>query len=216
MALIVAGSLFLVDHLVGLPFSIWVWWPVILIVVGASNFLVNPRSWVVSRGLIVAGVILLLGTLSVLDVSIGILWPVLLLILGAVILFGGGRRLSRRSRPQNAAAAAGTSDLNISAFFAGGEQRTSDQSLRSGQVSAIFGSAEVDLRGATVAGDEATIEATALFGSLRLRVPDDWAVDVQTTNLFGSFETKRAQPSDPKARLTILASSTFGSIEIAS
>ena len=53
-----------------------------------------------------------------------------------------------------------------------------------------------------------------MFGSLRLRVPDDWAVDVQTTNLFGNFETKRAQPSDPKARLTILASSTFGSIEL--
>ena len=55
-----------------------------------------------------------------------------------------------------------------------------------------------------------------MFGSLRLRVPDDWAVDVQTTNLFGNFETKRAQPSDPKARLTILASSTFGSIELTS
>ena len=90
------------------------------------------------------------------------------------------------------------------------------QSAKRKQVSAIFGSAEVDLRGATIDGDEAAIEATALFGSLRLRVPDDWAVDVQTTNLFGNFETKRAQPSDPKARLTILASSTFGSIELTS
>lgn len=183
-------------------------------VIGISNFLVNPRSWVVSAGLIVAGVILLLGTLNVLDVSIGILWPVLLLILGAFILFGGGRRRSRRSRPQNATGAAGTSDLNISAFFAGSEQRISDQSLRSGQVSAIFGSAEVDLRGTTLEGDAASIEATALFGSLRLRVPNDWAVDVQTTNMFGSFESKRVQPTDPKARLSILATSTFGSIEL--
>ena len=216
LALLVIGSLFLVDHLVAFPFHKS--WPAILMVIGISNFLVNPRSWVVSAGLIVAGVIFLLGTLNILDVSFGILWPVLLLILGAFILFGGGRRRSRRSRPQNATGAAGTSDLNISAFFAGSEQRISDQSLRSGQVSAIFGSAEVDLRGATITidGDEAAIEATALFGSLRLRVPDDWAVDVQTTNLFGNFETKRAQPSDPKARLTILASSTFGSIELTS
>ena len=183
-------------------------------VIGISNFLVNPRSWVVSAGLIVAGVIFLLGTLNVLDVSMGILWPVLLLILGAVILFGGGRRRSRRPRTQNATRAAGTSDLNISAFFAGSEQRISDQSLRSGQVSAIFGSAEVDLRGTTLEGDAASIEATALFGSLRLRVPNDWAVDVQTTNMFGSFESKRVQPTDPKARLSILATSTFGSIEL--
>ena len=212
LALLVIGSLFLVDHLVAFPFHKS--WPAILMVIGISNFLVNPRSWVVSAGLIVAGVILLLGTLNVLDVSIGILWPVLLLILGAVILFGGGRRRSRRPRTQNATRAAGTSDLNISAFFAGSEQRISDQSLRSGQVSAIFGSAEVDLRGTTLEGDAASIEATALFGSLRLRVPNDWAVDVQTTNMFGSFESKRVQPTDPKARLSILATSTFGSIEL--
>ena len=99
LALLVIGSLFLVDHLVAFPFHKS--WPAILMVIGISNFLVNPRSWVVSAGLIVAGVIFLLGTLNVLDVSIGILWPVLLLILGAVILFGGGRRRSRRSRTQN-------------------------------------------------------------------------------------------------------------------
>ena len=212
LVLLVIGSLFLVDHLVAFPFHKS--WPAILMVIGVSNFLVNPRSWVVSAGLIVTGVIFLLGTLNVLDVSIGILWPVLLLILGAVILFGGGRRHSRRPRTQNATRDAGTSDLNISAFFAGSEQRISDQSLRSGQVSAIFGSAEVDLRGTTLEGDAASIEATALFGSLRLRVPNDWAVDVQTTNMFGSFESKRVQPTDPKARLSILATSTFGSIEL--
>ena len=212
LVLLVIGSLFLVDHLVAFPFHKS--WPAILMVIGVSNFLVNPRSWVVSAGLIVTGVIFLLGTLNVLDVSIGILWPVLLLILGAVILFGGGRIRSRRPRTQNATGAAGTSDLNISAFFAGSEQRISDQSLRSGQVSAIFGSAEVDLRGTTLEGDAASIEATALFGSLRLRVPNDWAVDVQTTNMFGSFESKRVQPTDPKARLSILATSTFGSIEL--
>ena len=89
------------------------------------------------------------------------------------------------------------------------------QSAKSKQVSAIFGSAEVDLRGTTLEGDAASIEATALFGSLRLRVPNDWAVDVQTTNMFGSFESKRTQPADPKARLSVLATSTFGSIELA-
>ena len=212
LALLVIGSLFLVDHLVAFPFHKS--WPAILMVIGISNFLVNPRSWVVSAGLIVAGVILLLGTLNVLDVSIGILWPVLLLILGAVILFGGGRRRSRRPRTQNATRAAGTSDLNISCIFAGSDQRTGDQNFRGGQVSAIFGTADVDLRGSTIDGDEATIEATALFGSLRLRVPNDWAVDVQTTNMFGSFESKRVQPTDPKARFSILATSTFGSIEL--
>ena len=213
LALITAGALFLVSQLGGQPFGQT--WPVILIVVGASNFLMKPRSWVFSGGLTIAGAILLLGTLNVLDVSMAILWPALLLGLGVVILFGGGRKRSHRDRRKNETRAGGTPDLNVSAFFAGGEHRSSNEVIRRGQVSAIFGSAEVDLRGTTLAGDAATIEATALFGSLRLRVPNDWAVDVQTTNMFGNFESKRAQPADPKARLSILATSTFGSIELA-
>ena len=212
LALITAGALFLVSQLGGEPFGHT--WPVILIVVGASNFLMKPRSWLFSGGLTIAGAILLLGTLNVLDVSMAILWPALLLGLGVVILFGGRKR-SQRDRRKSETHADGTPDLNVSAFFAGGEHRSSNEVIRRGQVSAIFGSAEVDLRGTTLAGDAATIEATALFGSLRLRVPNDWAVDVQTTNMFGNFESKRAQPADPKARLSILATSTFGSIELA-
>ena len=213
LALITTGVLFLAHQMGGYSFGQT--WPVILIVVGASNFLVRPRSWVVSGGIMVAGPIFLLGTLNILEVSMGILWPVLLLGLGLVVLFGGGRKRSRSSRQQHPGHVDGTPDLNVSAFFAGGEHRSSDHVIRSGQVSAIFGSAEVDLRGTTLEGDAASIEATALFGSLRLRVPNDWAVDVQTTNMFGSFESKRAQPADPKARLSILATSTFGSIELA-
>ena len=213
LALITAGVLFLVGQLGGESFGQT--WPVILIVVGASNFLMKPRSWVFSGGLTIAGAILLLGTLNVLEVSMGILWPALLLGLGVVVLFGGARKRSRSSRQQKTDYAGGTPDLNVSAFFSGGEHRSSNEVIRTGQVSAIFGTAEVDLRGTTLAGDAATIEATALFGSLRLRVPNDWAVDVQTTNMFGSFESKRVQPADPKARLSILATSTFGSIELA-
>ena len=213
LALITAGVLFLADQLNGMPIGNS--WPVILIVVGASNFLMKPRSWLVSGGVTIAGAIFLLGTLDILDVSMGVLWPVLLLGLGVAILFGGGRKRSKRARQRNASSESGTPDLNVSAIFAGGEHRSSSDVIRSGQVSAIFGTAEVDLRGTTLAEDAATIEATALFGSLRLRVPNDWAVDVQTTNMFGSFESKRAQPADPKARLSILATSTFGSIELA-
>lgn len=212
LALITAGVLFLADQLNGIPFGQS--WPLILIVVGGSNLLVKPRSWVVSGGLTVAGVIFLLGSLGVLDVSFGILWPVLLLGLGAVILFGGRRRRPRVSRQQEFTGSVGTPDLDVSAIFAGGEQRIEDQNFRSGQASAIFGSADVDLRGSTLEGNEATLEATAVFGSLRIRVPNDWSVNVQAANSFGNIETKRVSPANPTGTLTILGSATFGSIEV--
>ena len=89
-----------------------------------SNFLVNPRSWVVSAGLIVAGVIFLLGTLNVLDVSYRDTVALFSCSSWAQSYSSAAEEDARGApRPQNATGAAGTPDLNVSAFFAGGEHR---------------------------------------------------------------------------------------------
>ena len=49
-----------------------------------------------------------------------------------------------------------------------------------------------------------------------IRVPPDWAVDVRSSAAFGSIESKRAEPSDPRARLTVTGSCLFGGILIVS
>ena len=85
---------------------------------------------------------------------------------------------------------------------------------RSGKVSATFGSAEIDLRGAALAGGGATLHVEAVFGSAELLAPADWAVNVQASELFGSVEVKRQEPALPAGTLTLTGSCTFGSITV--
>ena len=55
-----------------------------------------------------------------------------------------------------------------------------------------------------------------MFGGVDIRVPDDWAVNVQVSATFGGTETKRPEPADPKATLTITGSCLFGGVSIKS
>ena len=73
------------------------YWPLLLVVVGASH-LVGPSSarkvgWGLSW--IAVGAIILLDNIGVIAVGIGVLWPVVLVILGANLVFRGARRRYR-------------------------------------------------------------------------------------------------------------------------
>ena len=73
------------------------YWPVLLIMLGASH-LVGPSSarklgWGLSW--IAIGAIMLLNNLGVIVVGIQVLWPVVLVILGANLVFRGTRRRER-------------------------------------------------------------------------------------------------------------------------
>ena len=70
------------------------YWPVLLIMLGASH-LVGPSSarklgWGLSW--IAIGAIMLLNNLGVIVVGIQVLWPVVLVILGVNLVFRGARR----------------------------------------------------------------------------------------------------------------------------
>jgi predicted membrane protein len=90
------------------------------------------------------------------------------------------------------------------------------QDFQGGEVSAIFGGMELDLRDAGLAGGTAIIDATVVCGGIELRVPRDWRVNIQTTTLLGGVENKRSQPnaSDVKGELTITGAVLCGGIEV--
>ena len=132
-----------------------------------------------------------------------------LIAIGVAVVFGGWSYST--SKVADAA-----DDLNVASLFSESNQSVAGDGFRGGQVSATFGSAEIDLRAAEVTGGAATIHASALFGSINLRVPADWAVDVRSSAIFGSIETKRPEPSEPKVRLTVTGSCLFGEIEVTS
>ena len=82
-------------------------------------------------------------------------------------------------------------------------------------VTALMGSAKLDLRAAALAEREVTISARTLCGSVLIIVPDDLVVQVDGVGLFGSYENK--VPGDSRSgrgllRVTGLAA--MGSVQV--
>lgn len=215
--LIVLGVVFLIDNLdivdVDVDDFIADWWPAILIVLGVSGL---ARSRAASMGqivLIAVGVVLLLTTLDIVDS--GLLWPVIIIGIGVWILLGG--RAVRRPRTSRAPRVEEKDEnsIDVSALFSTSDQRVTSQSLRSGKVSATFGSVVLDLGGAKPARDP-VLDVEVFMGSVELRVPDEWMVIVNGAPTFGNIEQSRPRPpeTDGAPTLTVNASIAFGSLEI--
>ena len=106
--------------------------------------------------------------------------------------------------------------IRMTSFFGGSENQISSQQFRGGRVYAVFGSSDIDLRGATIADEGATINIITSFGGVRFLVPEDWAVNIQTRAVFGSVASKRVAPTSPVGQLTLTGLCLFGGVEIKS
>jgi hypothetical protein len=71
---------------------------------------------------------------------------------------------------------------------------------------------------ADIEGDQAVLEANAVFGGGEIRVPETWMVSLQGTGLFGAYEDKtrhfQPDPSKPTKTLVIKGVAIFGGIEV--
>ena len=207
LALIALGAIFLLSNVTGIGFSLGQWWPLFPIAAGLLSL--TGGNW--KGGLIVVAIfsVFLANNLSIIDIDYSFLWPVALIAIGAMIFLG-------RWGPGGGRVADAGEEIKVISIFSESNQSATGKGFRGGSVSTTFGSAEVDLRSAKVAEGEATINASVLFGSINLRVPPDWAVDIRSSVYFGGIESKRSEPSDPKARLVITGSCWFGGIEVTS
>ena len=213
------------------------YWPALLIVWAVWSFIASGfvlRLWLVVVGGI--GVIFLLSNLNVWALDAGQLWPVALVAVGLMMIFGrqmrrrgkrGGGRASQRSGESEPDRATGgetgdagepPSQFRASHIFGGGKERVTSQAFQGGEVSAVFGGMEMDLRGAALAGGGAVLDATVVCGGIELKVPRDWIVNLQTTTLFGGVEDKRSPPSPSDnivtGELTITGMVLCGGIEV--
>ncbi len=89
-----------------------------------------------------------------------------------------------------AAPAGGSLDgayLNEFAIMGGGDRIVRSQDFRGGEVTAIMGGFGIDLRGAAIATDSATVNVFTLWGGVDLKVPEDWNVSISGVPILGVF-----------------------------
>ncbi len=212
--LIALGVLFLLDQMDKLDFGDLVgrYWPVIFILIGISILLSNNFKNAGSGVFfILFGTFFLLLRLRIFERAVWhYLWPLAIIGVGLWIL------LRPVWHPDRKAIGAMTADeLNISQIFSGSVRKIESQSFKGGKADVVFGSAEIDLRAAGLAGGRATLVLSAVFGSIEVFVPRDWQVVLEGTPVLGSIETrKRAADVAPTQTLEIKGSAVFGSIEV--
>ena len=206
------------------------YWPVLLIAaglwrLGSRGFQIRLTPLIV----LILGILFLLMELDAVSWSAGELWPVFVIVPGAALLlrgFTGGRRGWRRGTGGRyksnlisgwrRARGHGSRDDTVRAFFSGAEERVTSQKFEYLRATAIFGGVELDLTGARLAGDKATIEVTVLFGGLDIRVPPGWTVNFEVSPVAGEAQLKRQQPAPGEATgaLTITGTLIFGGISV--
>ena len=106
--------------------------------------------------------------------------------------------------------------INVTSLFGSSRVQITSRQFRGGKVIAVFGSGEIDLRGAALAADGAKVYSVTGFGRVTLRIPEDWAVNVRTVTALGSVTSNRAQPASPTGQLTVTGLTLFGGVVIES
>lgn len=215
LLVVVAGVLFLLDNLGYLGFrNALSFWPVAFIVGGASLMLNEDRrnGRVMGPILIAVGIAMLLQRMGLVDISWRIVWPLLLIVVGGLIVYrtlGGGR--GRRTIDKDGAAAGNLVD--ITAILGGVERRIATPDFRGGEVTALMGGCELDLRACGIV-QEAELNVFAVWGGITIKVPADWTVVMNGTPVMGGFTQKTAPAPDNGKRLVVTGYAVMGGVDV--
>lgn len=194
--------------------------------------------------LIGLGILFLLDTANMLDVSglIRTFWPLILIFIGIRMLLrrrmGTGDGAAATGAAQPAASGTAGSDMHQSTgdrveesnVFGNTKVRVVSSTFRGGKISTLFGEAEVDLVGATMAPGTHTLKIDCLFGGVAVRIPAGIAVTVAADGVLGevtvngekreaffpSIEWTSPSYASGSARLQIEASTIFGQVSVVS
>jgi len=213
LIVIAVGVLFTLDNLGITDAEQYLrYWPAGLIAIGLLK-LAQSRDGMGGAfgGFIFAlsGTWLLLEQTEVVRLSFWDLWPVLLVMFGGYLVWQGysGRQLR---------AASGDSNSVVSglAVLGGVARGNNSRAFRGGNLTAVMGGCELDLRQAAIHG-EAALDVFAMWGGIEIRVPEDWTIVGRVTPLLGGFDDKTRPPQGASAhRLVIRGFAIMGGIEV--
>ncbi len=218
--IVVAGLAFLLDNLgIIRIYDLWRFWPVALVAYGVSRVLEgrSPSSYVWGGLCALVGALLLLNEFHVLPVSFDffeIFWPLVVIGFGASMLL----RSMERRRYLDGAPASTSPDLSLYAIFSGVKRRIDAPDFKGGEIVAVFGGVNIDLRHAAIGSERAVIDVNALFGGVDIRVPDNWLVVMKGMGVFGAFEDKtippRPDPAVKTPQIVITGAAVFGGVKV--
>jgi hypothetical protein len=152
----------------------------------------------------------LLRALHLLPYGLHDFWPVLLIMIGISLVTGGLRRVRDGGSEGEAA-----SMINAFAFWSGVDRKVTATDFQGGDITAVMGGHEIDLRSARMAGDHAVIDLFVLMGGVDMRIPEDWTVSCDAVPIMGGVEDRTRPPAgEVKGKLILRGFIMMGGVEV--
>jgi len=213
ISIVMLGCLIAIEKFTQLGnISVMRYWPLIIVVLGVVKLFEgkfrNIEGWIITA----AGALLL--AYSVRGLSIGdIVGPAIVMAVGIFIVLHAVKR-SRKAPP---GLQKSEDFVRGTAILGGYKYKPNSGQFDGGEVTAIFGGFDLDLRQTTMKSDTARIDVFAMFGGGEIRVPEGWEVSVQASAIAGSVEDKTIglpAADFKRPRLLITGSVLFGGVEV--
>lgn len=217
--ILIGGFLFLRITNIALPFEVPDYlfkWPMILIILGLFFFFSRENR---TTGL----VLFLIGAVFLAQIIFGVALgtviqyavPIVLVVVGLLLLLPGGYLKKKRHHKVE------TKDnyLNAVHIFSGGSNVVESEQFNGGEVTCIFGGADVFFRNTELAPGDNVLTVSCIFGGCEIHVPADWTVKTETAIIFSGVDDKRHKSdpylkTDPEKVLYVRGSLIFSGLEI--
>lgn len=203
-------------------------WPMLLIVFGVFSLIANSFRNVGGYIMLLIGSVFLARNLFDLPIAIEpFFWPAMVIIVGLIILFKPKsahghwkkKEWSTGNQVEDDEADTYAGDkLDTLVIFSGVNKEVISKNYQGGELTTLMGGANIHFGKADIA-TKATLELTAIMGGVKLIVPDNWDVIINTTTLMGGVEDKRKlSPTVGADHKTLILTGTviMGGIEIKS
>jgi predicted membrane protein len=112
-------------------------------------------------------------------------WPVVLVLIGLYILIG---RVKPHKTPDGDINSENFNDVSI---FGGGKKQYRINNFRGGNITAVFGGSEINLRDCTLAEGKNVLDIFAIFGGTEIHAPAEWKIEMDLVPIFGGFSDNR-------------------------
>lgn len=229
IVLIVLGGFFLFDSMDIIDVNIGriiFSFPAVLILVGAVTLMNTNRK-------LLGGILLGLGIFFMIPrifpwiyFDKHIVLPILMIAFGIYIILrkrthkGPDKNFIHSEYNSSSAKDIDTDRVDDVSIFGGGHKVIHSDNFRGGNITAIFGGSEIDLKHCKLAEGKNLIDIVAVFGGSTIIVPGDWNVVIDVLPVFGGFSNKiRRDPGaviDIDRTLVIKGFVLFGGGEIRS
>jgi predicted membrane protein len=103
--------------------------------------------------------------------------------------------------------------FSSTAILGGIERQNSSSAFRGAEASAFMGGVNLDFRDATMEGNEAKIEVSAIMGGVEIRIPRSWTVVNRVSPVMGGV-TDHTHSKDGNQRLVIEGTVLMGGLDI--